>query len=546
MIKSVLILLVGLMVFSSLSHGQTGSYEWALPIGGPGFDEGHSVAVDGAGNAYYTGVFLDTVDFDPGTGVQKLISDGQQDIFISKLDSDGFLIWAKRIGSIGRDGGYSIAIDHLNNVYTTGIYSGPVDFNPDTGAFILPLFGGSVYISKLNENGQFVWAKQLGGDHGNSLVLDASGNVFSTGYFVGTGDFDPDTSTYNLTSAGTGDIFISKLNENGHFVWAKQMGGILSDEGLSIELDDAGNVYTTGYFFGTSDFDPDTGTFNLISQGAEDIFISKLDTNGSFVWAKRIGGTLPDGGNSITADATGNVYLTGYFHGTVDFDPGPGTFNLTSEGVLERDMFICKLDANGQFLWAKQKSTTGWDEGSVIRCYDSGDIYVLGAHKGVLIAKIDVDGNFIWEQYFESVYGIWGNSIDVDGSGNIYSTGTFQTMADFDPGASTFNLSTDGSFDIFIHKMDGIAVQISENKYSPEYIAWPNPTNGVLNIDLGKSYRTATILVKDITGHHVSSNTFASSQFVKIDLACGSGIYLVEIFIEEQLSTILKVIKNNN
>ena len=125
------------------------------------------------------------------------------------------------------------------------------------------------------------------------------------------------------------------------FLWAKSMGGTLTEIGLGNAVDGSGNVYTTGYFEGTADFDPGAGTANLTSAGSSDIFVSKLDANGNFLWAKSMGGTASDIGYSIAVDGSDNVYTTGYFGGTVDFDPGAGTASLTSAGGL--DIFVSKL-----------------------------------------------------------------------------------------------------------------------------------------------------------------------------------------------------------
>jgi hypothetical protein len=138
----------------------------------------------------------------------------------------------------------------------------------------------------------------------------------------------------------------------GDFVWAKRMGGTNRDIGYSITTDASGGVYTTGVFEGTVDFDPGEGTFNLTSVGSTDIFVSKLDSNGNFIWAKRLGGTGLDAGNDIALDTSGNIYTTGFFHGTADFDPGAGIFNLTSvvDYYPYSDIFVSKLDNNGNFV----------------------------------------------------------------------------------------------------------------------------------------------------------------------------------------------------
>ena len=205
---------------------------------------------------------------------------------------------------------------------------------------MLALFGLSN-----NANAQALqWAKAMGGyfrDRGQSIAIDGSGNVYTTGNFDGTADFDPGAGVFNLTSAGGPNNFISKLDASGNFVWAKSMGGgAYFDYSHSIALDGSGNVYTTGWFDGTADFDPGAGVFNLTSAGISDIFISKLDASGNFVWAKAMGGADPARGYSIALDGSGNVYTTGVFGGTVDFDPGAGVANLNHAGG--GDIFVAK------------------------------------------------------------------------------------------------------------------------------------------------------------------------------------------------------------
>jgi hypothetical protein len=172
--------------------------------------------------------------------------------------------------------------------------------------------------------------------------LDANSNIYTAGIFWETVDFDPGTGINNLTAAGSGDVFVSKLDSNGNFVWAKKMGGATFENGFSIDTDAFGNVFTTGIFQETVDFDPGVGIYNLTSAGFYDVFISKLKTNGDFVWAKSVGGTNWDSGNAIAVDISGNVYTTGFFQETVDFDPGAGVVNLTSSSPAG-DGFVLKL-----------------------------------------------------------------------------------------------------------------------------------------------------------------------------------------------------------
>ena len=375
-------------------------------FGGTLNDSGVAIAVDSSGNVYTTGFFTGTVDFDPRDGTTNLTSAGAIDAFVSKLNSSGDLIWAKSFGGSSIDLGYSIAVDSGGNVYTTGYFYDIVDFDPGTGITNLTSAGyEDVFVSKLNSSGALIWAKSIGGssdDEGNSIAVDSSGNVYTTGYFQDTVDFDPGAGTTNLTSAGANDAFVSKLDSSGELIWAKSFGGASPDEGNSIAVDSSGNVYTTGFFTGTADFNPGTGITNLALVGYQDVFVSKLNSSGNYVWAnsfgvtsyykystsitvdssgniyttgtntvlitdpfsfapnifvsklnssgsllweKSFGGSSFDAGWSVAVDSSGNVYTTGYFEGTVDFDPGDGTTNLTSAGA--NDAFVLKLSPSG-------------------------------------------------------------------------------------------------------------------------------------------------------------------------------------------------------
>ena len=401
----------------------TGNFVWSRAWGGPGFDEGKSIFVDEGGDVYTTGWFDGKVDFDPGPGTYYLTSSGDFDIFVSKLDSAGDLIWAKALKGPDRAEAFSIYVDGSGGVYTTGWFYDTVDFDPGPGVFNLTSTGlGSIFVSKLDEAGNFVWAKAMGGGEqwGNSIFVDKFGDVYITGGFEGTTDFDPGAGVFKLTSIRNADIFICKLDDAGNFIWAKAMGGTDWEEAESIFVDGAGDVYTTGAFWGTVDFDPGDGTFNLTSTGADwtDVFVSKLDNAGNFVWARAFGGLDADGGSAVSVDAEGYVYTTGMFYDTVDFDPGVDTFNLISAG--KSDIFVSKLDNAGDFVWAKT---------------------------------------------FGSVLYDLGKSIFVDIVGNVHTTGWFESTADFDPGSETFNLTSAGESDIFVSKL-GVAARIAVTNHA--------------------------------------------------------------------------------
>jgi hypothetical protein len=184
---------------------------------------------------------------------------------------------------------------------------------------------------------------------GYSVKTDALGNIYTTGNFQLTVDFDPSINITNLTSVNSSlDIFICKFDPNGNFIWAKSIGGANYDYCKEINVDENGNVFATGFFQGTADFDPSPSIFNLTSSGSSDIFITKLDSSGNFLWANKIGGTGDDRGQSLKTDKSGNIIISGAFSSTVDFDPGISVNNLVSSGL--QDIFIGKYDKNGSFI----------------------------------------------------------------------------------------------------------------------------------------------------------------------------------------------------
>jgi hypothetical protein len=464
-------------------YDASGNYIYAKAIGGSGSDYGLGIAVDAAGNSVITGIFNGTADFDPSGSSANLTSAGSSDIFIAAYDASGNYVYAKKIGNANPDFGYDIALDGSGNSFTTGVFSGTVDFDPDAGVANLSIGGTGVntFVTKLDNTSSHGWANQLGSypntgysDAGRSIAVDAAGNNYVTGYFSGTVDFDPGTGVNNLTSTGSFDIFFAKYDASGNYVFAKRIGGSSNDDSYAIAVDVAGNTFITGYFSGTVDFDPDAGTANLTSSSStNDIFIAKYDASGNYVYAKAIGSTSTDHGLGISIDGSGNAYITGYFAGTVDFDPGAGTASLVSAGSSS-DIFIAKYDASGNYVYAKSIGSTTVDNGNSIAVDASGNVYITGVFNGtvdfdpggstanltsagngdVFVAKYDASGNYVYAKNIGGSGTENGNSIKVDASGNIYITGVFSSTVDFDPGAGTVNLTSAGSQDIFIAKYD--------------------------------------------------------------------------------------------
>ncbi|MEM9654722.1 MAG: SBBP repeat-containing protein [Actinomycetota bacterium] len=370
-----------------------------------------AIAVDGSGNTYIAGHFKNTVDFDPGPGTTQLTSRGRQDIFILKLDEDGDFIWARSIGNTDVDMSYGITVDEKGNSYTTGRFADKVDFDPGPGVEELKSNGrADVFVVKLAADGRYEWARGMGGlsdSWGRDIAVDESGSTYTTGSFLGTADFDPGNRSTELTSNGLYDGFIVKLDPDGDFAWAHQIGANAYDHAHAVAVDEEGGVYTTGSFGATVDFDPGAGVEELSTGGASNTFLLKLDTEGDFTWVRSVTGAHHNGGHTLAVDQSGGVYTAGYFSGTVDITTGPTTAQLASNG--DRDAFVAKLDHDGQIMWARSMGGTGHDTG-----------------EGVAVTK----------------------------DGHTYLTGVFRGTADFDPGPGVLNLTSNGHFDVFVTKLD--------------------------------------------------------------------------------------------
>jgi gliding motility-associated-like protein len=430
--------------------------------------------VDDKGNVFSAGCIFDTLDFDPGPSVYNLYGS----LFIQKLDSSGKFLWAKCIMASARIN--DITLDDNNNVIVTGHFSGTADFDPSPNVFNMTATGAitDIFIVKMDPSGNFIWAKSMGGpeeDWGSSVSTDALGNIYCCGHYNQSADLDPGPGVFNVTTVNS-TFFIVKLNSAGIFIWAKSMGfgNIFSYDDYQITCDHDGNIFSTGRFDNTADFDPGPGVYNLTGTGLHtDVFIQKLDSSGNFIWAKSISGSRLEVCQSFVIDANNNLLSTGFFDGTVDFDPGTGVFNLST---IYTSSYVHKLDANGNFIWVKfigRDSANAFS--SDIDVDSNNDAYITGVFYdtidfdpgpatynlspfensiGMFILKLDATGNFSWVKFMGGHdYYSWSTSIALDAINNVYTTGTFSDTVDFDPDAGIYNLTNLGSSDIFIQKI---------------------------------------------------------------------------------------------
>ncbi len=330
-----------------------GVQNWLVPIASTFIDSGNGIDLDASENVYCTGSFSNTAV----VGGFTISSTGVTDVFLTKISSTGVVMWAQSLGGTGSDVGNGIDLDGGGNIQVTGNFEATADFDPGVGVQNLNSAGGSdIFLAKFNPSGGLFWVQSAGGplnDNSASIATDASGQIYVTGDFQFTANFC--TPIQSFTTGGLLDIFVWKLDASGNCLWVRQMGGFTSpstDRGKSIAVDGTGNVFSTGHFREATDFDPGPLTYTLTPYSGDDIYISKLDPQGNFMWAKAMGGDFKDYGYGIALDSKGCIYTTGSFGGTVDFDPGPNVVNLTSASAgnaFVHKMCMCSICTCGKF-----------------------------------------------------------------------------------------------------------------------------------------------------------------------------------------------------
>jgi hypothetical protein len=425
-------------------YDSSGNYQWTRAIGGTDQETGWSVDTDPSDNVYVSGYFQSaTIDFDPSSRIDTKTKIGSYDMFLTKFDSDGNYKWTRTVGGTGYMEAVGVSADSSGSLYVTGGFSGTVDFDPGAGIDSKASAGSyDIYLTKYDSAGNYQWTRVVGGtsaDGGKAITVDSSDNIYVSGYFSGTADFDPGTGTDSRDSVGSNDIFLTKYNSSGNYQWTKSIGGTGSDRSYSVTTDLTGNVYITGYFSEIVDFDPGTGINSKTSIGGEDVYIAKYNSSGNYQWVETFGSTSNDEGNSLVVDHYGNVYSAGFFQGTVDFDPGAGIDSKASAGSY--DIYLTKYDSSGNYQWTKSIGGTGSD-----RSY----------------------------------------SVTTDLTGNVYITGYFSEIVDFDPTSSTDERTSAGSRDIFL-------TRFNDDTTSPDN----NPNEIELTFGSGDSLKkTKTIYLK--------------------------------------------------
>ena len=320
-------------------------------------------------------------------------------------------------------------------------------------------------------------AVRLGGTAADLIVdmaVDPSGNIVVGGSFEGAPDFDPGSDITSLVSLGATDGFVAKYDATGNLLWAAQIGGTTAQRVTAVASDLSGNVYVSGGFTGSTDFDPSAAAQILTSLGGEDGFVAKLSPAGALLWVRRFGGLEPDVVAGVDVDAAGRVFAAGSFAGSANPTPGTGPTLLSEGGV---DGFLLGFDATGAVSFGLRLGGLQADSANAVTVTSGGTVVVGGSFRGSatfgsgavpnqltaagggdgFLAGFAATGTLAWARALSGVgeEGVREGGLAADLSGGVVATGGFTGTTDFDGGTTSATRTSLGSNDWFVVRYDG-------------------------------------------------------------------------------------------
>ncbi len=332
--------------------------------------------------------------------------------------------WISQIGTNEGDFGESVAVDASGNVYVCGYTYGDL-----AGANAGEI---DAFLRKSDSDGNELWTRQVGtsgDDISYAVAVDASNDVYITGMTTG-----------NLAGTNNGgkDIFLSKFDSSGSSLWTTQVGTDVNENSLGVAADMLGNSYICGYTLGDLS-GPGSGTV--------DAYLSKFDSSGGEVWTTQIDSGGGDWCQSIAVDVAGNAYITGYTNGDLDG---------ANAGV--HDVFLSKFNDSGEEAWTTQVGTNSWDLSFAVAVDSSGNIYITGGTEGdfdgqnagnydVFLSKFSNLGEELWTTQVGTFAHEEGRALAVDALGNAYVSGSISS-------------GTTQSGDAFLMKFDSLGNEV--------------------------------------------------------------------------------------
>ncbi|MCD4736282.1 MAG: T9SS type A sorting domain-containing protein [Bacteroidales bacterium] len=520
---------------------------------------GRTASCDSEGNVYVAGEFILNASF---CDTSITTPNNTANIFFCKFDPGGNCIWVKNIGGSLYETCFEVATDSNDDVYITGMFDGTVSF----GDFELTTAGlYDIFLAKYSPSGECLWVVQAGGesffDHALTLDFDSQDNVYITGCFEHTATFGDTIVSSGVPSGGNpnvewgGETFVAKYSTNGDFVWVKYIPGTHHiNRGHSIAVTSEDNIFVSGKFEGEMYFENDiTSSF-----GAFDAFHFMLDSDGNTLWANNAGSILNDKPtpSGIAVDENNNIYVTGFFEDTADFN---GT-QITSNGGW--DIYLAKYDPAGNLVWIRNDGgeeneraygiainenkifIAGYMYGNSV--YNNEVILTSYGARDLFVACYDTDGDFYWADNHGGPGDDWAFQITSDHQDSYYITGFHNNDAVF--GDTTLN--TGQYQNLFIAKFTDTTIvtgkrEITRNK--DNVLIYPNPVNDHFIIHFNKHEpKPFAVRIFDLQGKLISFQTISltpeQNNFRIETSTLHSGIYIAKLHSNDGVAT-FKILK---
>jgi hypothetical protein len=553
---SFFLLFFHLFVFHHI-YGQALSWEWnKFTIGNfNSFGNDPQLIRDSNGNVIYYGALTGSATF--GSTTLTIPSNGLG-FYIVKYNASGNLLWGKAFGGNSSDYIRALTLDKNDNIYIAGVFQSS---SLNIGAFTIhnPFSSGCVdqaFIAKFSPSGAVLLAKKIGDSDNlsiNGIAVYKDKNILVTGGYFGDsikiGNF-----TLMNQGLGTSDGFISKLDSGGNVLWARFIGHTSDDGANSCILDSLGDAYVLGGF--SSAYMP-LGNVNLINHSAEsDIFIAKYNTNGIVLWSKSFGGTSYDQPRNFWLDRSQNIYVTGDF-----FSPQLYVGNDTLINENFSSVFIAKFSSNGNFLWSKTPAECMYCQLGQSATDENNDVYLTGSTKyelvwdsdtltgsfygaaNIFVTKLDSNGNEIWSITPSGMYKGQGNAITCESASAIYLNGYFEGDLVLDKDTlvgPAINLLLNRA--VFLAKLSSTVGIIELNNSTESVLVYPNPSNGEINIysdELLKQVRLMSILGATL------DEIKPESKKLTMRLNLAEGVYFITTITEKKGSSTKKIVIKN-
>lgn len=538
-----------LSLFVASSQAQI--FQWAKAEGLWAYDYGYGTGVDNAGNLYVSGKYEDNAIF---SGTTLTNHSTNHDMYVAKYNTSGGLMWIRTGGGSLGDYSHAMHCDGTSAVYSAGEIEGLnalITF-PGSTITLTSVGDNDAFIAKYDLNGNLLFAKSegwYGSEKAQGITTDASGNIYVCGFFT-------DTTRFNGTiigGAGGRDMFLAKYDTNGNFLWFRKAGSAGRDEAKAVKCDALGNVYICGMYSNNAMFGAQTLT---CTAGYFDTYLAKYDPSGNLVWVKKGGSDYDDVAWSLTIDNQNKIYVSGEFNAYAVFGPNA----LTTTG--NADAFVACYNSSGAEQWAVKAGGSLIDRARAIGT-DGTNIFITGQYGGtgtfgtqsftaadssdVFISALNGNGTFLWTSVaggaadaYENLGYESGIAICAEATGNVFATGSILNGATF----GSFTVSPYTRTDVFVTKLNSQPVGLHENSLNEVISMYPNPSKGIVVLDLTKyTGRQVEVTVYNTLGQIVENKIYKTLSHLTLDLGSqADGIYFAEVKGDDQIISKKKII----